>query len=89
VDLPRLLADTLRQLRRDAGLTQTQMAGKLGISQPTLARLEAANQNVTIKTLGKLCRALRCEPGDLFRPSQSTLSRPPGAARQRPQSRQQ
>jgi len=67
VDLPRQLAESLRKLRREAGLTQAQMAKVLGISQPTLNRLESARQNTTLKTLTQLCRALKCEVGDLFR----------------------
>jgi DNA-binding Xre family transcriptional regulator len=42
------------------------MAKKLGISQPTLNRLESAKQNTTIATLNRVCRALRCGIGDLF-----------------------
>src|SRR5262249_4362859 len=53
---------------------QTEMARRLGISQPTLNRLETASQNMTLETLEKLCRALRCDPGDLFRPG--ALPRP-------------
>ena len=56
--------------RQDAGLTQPQMAKRLGISQPTLNRLENAGQNTTLKTLNQLCRALRCRAGDLFEPGQ-------------------
>jgi DNA-binding XRE family transcriptional regulator len=66
VDLARRLASALRQLRKEAELTQTQMARRLGVSQPTLNRLEAANQNTTLKTLDRLIRALGCEVGDLF-----------------------
>jgi transcriptional regulator with XRE-family HTH domain len=66
MDLPRQLADSLRRLRERAGLSQTEMARHLGISQPTLNRLENAAQNTTLKTLGALCRALRCAVGDLF-----------------------
>jgi predicted Zn-dependent protease len=55
VDLRRRLADSLQRLRRDARLTQVEMAHTLGISQPTLARLESAAQNVTIDTLARLC----------------------------------
>ncbi len=65
-----MLAETLQRLRREAGLTQAAMARQLGISRPTLTRLESANQNVTLRTLGQLCRALKCGPGDLFRPGQ-------------------
>lgn len=53
-------------MRREASLTQTEMAKRLGISQPTLNRLESAGQNTTLKTLTQVCRALRCGVGDLF-----------------------
>jgi len=66
MDLARQLAESLRRLREEAGLTQTEMARRLGISQPTLNRLENGSQNTTLKTLSQLCRALRCEAGELF-----------------------
>lgn len=73
VDLGRLLEETLQRLRREAGLTQAEMARVLRISRPTLNRLESASQNVTLRTLARLCRVLRCEPGDLFRPGKARL----------------
>lgn len=66
MDLARQLAESLRRLRAEAGFTQPEMARRLGISQPTLNRLENAGQNTTLKTLNQLCRALRCGVGDLF-----------------------
>ena len=66
MDLARQLADSLRRLRERSGLTQTEMARRLGISQPTLNRLESAAQNTTLRTLGTLCRALGCSVGELF-----------------------
>jgi transcriptional regulator with XRE-family HTH domain len=60
------LAETLKQRRRQAGLTQAQMAKRLGISQPTLNKLEHGAQNTTLRTLDKLCRALKCRLGELF-----------------------
>lgn len=75
MDPGRALADVLQRLRREAGLTQAQMARLLGVSRPTLTRLENASQNMTLRTLAQLCRALRCEPGDLFRPGHLQLRR--------------
>lgn len=66
MDLGRQLAEALRRMRREAGLTQTAMAKRLGISQPTLNRLETAGQNATLKTLNQLCQTLGCGIGDLF-----------------------
>jgi DNA-binding XRE family transcriptional regulator len=66
VDLSRRLAEALRAMREEAGLTHAEMAKRLRISRPTYTRLENADQNTTLKTLGQLCRALRCDVGDLF-----------------------
>jgi DNA-binding XRE family transcriptional regulator len=54
-------------MREESDLTHAEMAKRLGISRPTYTRLENANQNATLKTLGQLCRALRCDIGGLFR----------------------
>jgi transcriptional regulator with XRE-family HTH domain len=66
MDLARQLADSLRRLRQRAGLTQTEMARRLGISQPTLNRLENVAQNTTLKTLTTICRTANCDVGNLF-----------------------
>lgn len=41
----------IRTARKAEGLTQAQLARRLGITQPSVARLEAAGDNVTIATL--------------------------------------
>ena len=81
MDLARQLAESLRRMRQAAGLSQAEMAKRLGISQPTLNRLENAAQNTTLRTLGQLCQALRCGEGDLFETGQMRLH--PGRARGR------
>lgn len=65
MDLVDNLAKNIRALRGDK--TQDAFARKLGISQATLARLESGAQNTTIKTLQQICKALRCDIGELFR----------------------
>jgi len=79
VDLAQRLADRLRALRDEEGLSQVQMAKKLGVSRSTLNRLEAASINTTVKTLGDLCRALKCDIAELFQPTPP--SRPGGQRR--------
>ncbi len=66
MDLARQLAEALQRMRKEAGLTQTAMAKRLGVSQPTLNRLESGSQNTTLKTLTQLCRSLGCRAGELF-----------------------
>ena len=65
MDLVDILARNIRALRGDEN--QDAFARKLGISQATLARLESGVQNTTIKTLQQICKALRCDIGELFR----------------------
>jgi transcriptional regulator with XRE-family HTH domain len=47
----------LRQARISAGLTQRSLAERLGVSQPTLARLESVRANPKIDTLRRAIRA--------------------------------
>lgn len=56
-----------RRLRRARGeLTLVQFSRKLGISKSSLQRMESGEQNVTLETLGVLCKRLKCDVGDLF-----------------------
>ena len=48
----------IRDARLAAGLTQTQLAGRLGITQPSVARLEAAGDNATVGTLRRALGAM-------------------------------
>ncbi len=47
----------VRNARRSAGLTQAQIARRLGVAQPVVARLENAAANPTIETLDRALRA--------------------------------
>jgi DNA-binding Xre family transcriptional regulator len=56
----------LRTLQIEVDTSGAREHHGLGISHPTYTRLENANQNVTLKTLTELCRALDCDMGALF-----------------------
>jgi transcriptional regulator with XRE-family HTH domain len=47
----------LRAARLDAGLTQAQLAARLGLTQPAMARLERPDANPTVITLDRALRA--------------------------------
>jgi transcriptional regulator with XRE-family HTH domain len=47
----------IREARRSAGLTQTQLAERLGTTQPVIARLERAAANPTFETLTRALHA--------------------------------
>jgi transcriptional regulator with XRE-family HTH domain len=63
--LEKRLAKNLKKIRGDR--SQLEFAKKLGISRPSLTRLENADQNVTLKTLEQITRALKCDMNSLFR----------------------
>lgn len=68
--LAEILAQNLRTRRGE--LTQEAFARKLGISRPTLTRLESAEQNTTIGTLEQIAKALRCHVCDLLKATDAT-----------------
>ena len=47
-------AITVAQVRRKCGMTQKQLADKLGLSQPYIAKLEGGEANPTLGTVGSL-----------------------------------
>jgi len=53
------IAYQILQLRKREGLSQAELARKIGTKQTNIARLESGQQNFTIDTLQKLAKALR------------------------------
>lgn len=51
-------AELIRSTRKSAGLTQAQLGQRLGVSQPAVARLEAAGDGIAVDTLRRTLRAL-------------------------------
>jgi transcriptional regulator with XRE-family HTH domain len=67
------LADRVRQLRLEAGVTQAELASRAGVTVETVARLErvlrgrsSANANPSLETLARLGGALGVEVADLL-----------------------
>lgn len=54
-------ASTLRRARSDAGLTQTELAERLGVTQPTIAALERPGSNPRVRTLERALEAMGIE----------------------------
>ncbi len=57
------IGQTIRKMREDAGLTQVELAGKAGIPQSHLSRLENGEHSATNKTLCKIADALGVDVG--------------------------
>ena len=55
------IGSLVRDARRHRGLTQQQLADRLGTSQSAVARIEQGGQNLTLELLGRLSAALESE----------------------------
>ena len=65
-ELPISLAQRIAKLRKDLSLTQTQVAGKLGITQPAYARYEAGQRKIPIDLIAELAQAFDVSVEDLM-----------------------
>lgn len=56
----------IARARKAAGLTQTELADRLGVIQQQVAKWEAAGANPQTKTLKRIAEALRCSIDELI-----------------------
>ena len=54
--------NVIRELRRQAGLTQAQLAAAAGTSQPTIAAYESGTKSPRVRTLWRIARSVGLEP---------------------------
>ena len=52
------LTDLLRELRQDAGLNQTELAERLGVSQTWVSKYELGERRLDLVQLRQVCQAL-------------------------------
>jgi transcriptional regulator with XRE-family HTH domain len=57
--------EKVRRLREAAGLTQTQLAARLGVTQGRIGHLEQGRRPLNLETLHALALALGHDPHDL------------------------
>lgn len=62
----RALADALTAARREAGLTQTELAEAAGMSRSAIARLENSTASIASDALWDIAVALGMRPSALF-----------------------
>ncbi len=57
----------LLEQRKAAGLSQEQLAEMVGMAQADISRIETGKTSaISLDVLDRLCRALKCEPGDML-----------------------
>jgi transcriptional regulator with XRE-family HTH domain len=66
MDVRRIVGLNVRKARINAGLSQEELAGRMGVEQLYISGLEAGRRNPTLVTLWKAANALGVETGTLF-----------------------
>jgi DNA-binding XRE family transcriptional regulator len=61
-----LIARTCWSCVCGSGITQTELARRVGTSQPRIAQIEAAQANVTVDTLDRIAAAFSVQTATLF-----------------------
>lgn len=64
--LRRLVAQNIRSRRTALGITQQELAERMGIGQATVARYEVAPQNLTLELLERIAVSLDTTPASLL-----------------------
>ncbi len=79
MDIRRLVGSNVRRCREAAGISQKELAARMGVEQGYVSRLEAGTRNPTIVTIWHAAGALGVEPARLFE-----ITTPIGKVAQRP-----
>ena len=56
----------LRQARREAGLSQADLAIAIGLTRTSISNIENARQGISLHTFGKMLQLLNVQPGALL-----------------------
>ena len=57
-ELLRQAGGRIRELRKEQGLSQKDFAGKLGVSQQLVSRIEKGDENISLLTIANIAKAL-------------------------------
>jgi transcriptional regulator with XRE-family HTH domain len=75
MDIRRVVGYNVRRCREAAGLSQEELAARMGVEQGYISRLESGDRNPTIVTISQAADALGVRPSVLFE-AVSTSPRP-------------
>jgi len=60
------IAEAVRAARTKAGISQTELAGRVGCNQSEISRIERGDRTLTVTRLEALVEVLDLDPGPLF-----------------------
>ena len=60
------LRSLLRAIRKEAGVSQTELATRLGVPQSFVSKIESGERRLDIVELRRICAALECSLGHVI-----------------------
>ncbi|WP_194420621.1 helix-turn-helix transcriptional regulator [Microbacterium abyssi] len=70
---PTLVTNSIRSRREEAGITQADLAGRIGVTRQTLIAIEQGRYSPTLELAFQIARAFEVGIDDLFQyPAQSS-----------------
>jgi len=60
------LGQKLKKARKNSGITQEQLAEKVGMHYTSISRIETGDANPPVQTINKIAKALKIPLSDLF-----------------------
>jgi transcriptional regulator with XRE-family HTH domain len=66
MDIRRILGENVRRHRMAAGLSQEELAARIGVDQGYVSKLEIGLRNPTVVTIWHVAKALSVEPNALL-----------------------
>lgn len=76
--LAQRLAESVKRIRHDLGLSQEELAAACGLHRTYVGAIERAERNPSLATLEALSSGLGIDPSDLIAPDTGRLPRYPG-----------
>lgn len=58
MELKKLMGEKLKAARQRSGISQKEIAGILGVTQPTISEIESGASNMTLSTIENYCNAI-------------------------------
>lgn len=62
----KLLGEAIRVARKKAGLSQEELAEKVNLTRNYIGTIERAERKITLETLAKIAKVLKCRVRDLI-----------------------
>jgi transcriptional regulator with XRE-family HTH domain len=71
MEIKRRFGLAVKKRRNALGISQEELAMRIGADQAYVSRIEAGQMNVTLETAEQIAIAIEVDVGDLLRPSSS------------------